>query len=96
MNPKLANFIKAVNTFDRVIRQVREDAWDNDSPCEGWTARDVVAHQCAVLEALASIARTGEWTRPERREPPEEPRGSLGADQGGGVGSPGPARRDGA
>lgn len=37
--------------FDRLsqqladrIRAVPEGAWDNPSPCEGWTARDVVAH----------------------------------------------------
>jgi uncharacterized protein (TIGR03086 family) len=26
------------------VRQVPADAWDNDSPCEGWSARDVVGH----------------------------------------------------
>ncbi len=73
MDPKLANFIRAVETFDAVCRQAPADAWDNDSPCEGWTARDVMAHQCAVLDALASIARTGEWARPAKPEPPADP-----------------------
>lgn len=73
MNRKLENFIRAVETFDAVCRRVPPDAWDNQSPCEGWTARDVVAHQCAVLDALASFARTGEWTRPGKTEPSDDP-----------------------
>lgn len=73
MNRKLANFIRAVDTFDAVCRQVPPKAWDNDSPCEGWTARDVVAHQCGVLDALAEIARTGKWGRPVMPEPPDDP-----------------------
>ncbi len=73
MNPKLENFIAAVDLFDAVCRKVPSGAWDNDSPCEGWTARDVLAHQCAVLDALASIARTGEWARPGRFAPPDDP-----------------------
>lgn len=73
MHGKLRNFIEAVNTFDAVCRKVSPSAWDNDSPCEGWTARDVVAHQCAVLDALARIARTGEWNRPVKVEPPTDP-----------------------
>lgn len=73
MNRKLANFTEAVETFDAVCRKVPSHAWDNDSPCEGWTARDVVAHQCAVLDALAKIARTGEWARPAKPAPPDDP-----------------------
>ena len=33
--------------FDRRVAAVPETAWDNDSPCAGWTARDVLRH---VLE----------------------------------------------
>lgn len=73
MNRKLAHFIEAVETFDAVCRQVPPDAWDNDSPCKGWTARDVVAHQCGVLDALVHIARTGEMIRPVNPEPPDDP-----------------------
>lgn len=73
MNPKLENFLKAVDTFDDVCRRVPSAAWDENSPCEGWTARDVVAHQCAVLDALAQIARTGEWARPVASDPPDDP-----------------------
>lgn len=30
--------------FDRLVRAVPDDRWDAASPCEGWTARDVLAH----------------------------------------------------
>lgn len=30
--------------FTERVRAVPEDAWNNPSPCEGWTARDVVGH----------------------------------------------------
>lgn len=30
--------------FDRVAAAVPDDAWTNPSPCEGWTAADVVRH----------------------------------------------------
>lgn len=75
MNEKLEDFIEAVDTFDAVCRKVPHGAWDTDSPCEGWTARDVLAHQCAVLDALAQIALTGEWTRPVKSAPPDDPLG---------------------
>lgn len=72
VNPKLENFIEAVQTFDAVCRQVPADAWDNDSPCRGWTARDVLAHQCGVLDALARVAQ-GEYIRPVMPDPPADP-----------------------
>lgn len=73
MNPKLRNFIRAVDIFDAVCRQVPPGAWDNDSPCDGWTARHVLAHQCGVLDALAEFARTEEWTRPVMPPLPADP-----------------------
>lgn len=30
--------------FDRLVRAVPADRWDAVSPCEGWTARDIVRH----------------------------------------------------
>ncbi|MCE2527541.1 MAG: TIGR03086 family protein [Actinomycetia bacterium] len=73
MCEKLRNFIEAVDTFDAVCQKVPPPAWDSDSPCEGWTARQVLGHQCSVLDALSRIARTGEWARPVKVEPPADP-----------------------
>jgi uncharacterized protein (TIGR03086 family) len=33
-----------VNEFDRRVKAAGSDQWSKPAPCEGWTARDVVAH----------------------------------------------------
>ncbi|HME46597.1 maleylpyruvate isomerase N-terminal domain-containing protein [Mycobacterium sp.] len=38
-----ASFLGAVELFDSRVAAVSSDAWSSPSPCEGWTARDVVA-----------------------------------------------------
>jgi uncharacterized protein (TIGR03086 family) len=35
---------KVAGAFTDRVRAVRDDAWDNAAPCEGWVARDVVRH----------------------------------------------------
>ena len=64
MSENLRNFTKAIYGMDAVVQRVPVDAWDNGSPCEGWTARDVVGHQAGVLNGVAQIARTGEMAMP--------------------------------
>ncbi len=32
------------DAFQRKVAAVRADQWSNQSPCEGWSARDVVSH----------------------------------------------------
>lgn len=34
----------AANRFSALIESIPQEAWDNPSPCEGWTASDVVSH----------------------------------------------------
>jgi hypothetical protein len=50
MTESLRNYTKALCGFDAVIQRVPPDAWDADSPCDGWCARDVVAHACGVMK----------------------------------------------
>lgn len=69
MSENLRNFTKAIYAMDAVVQRVPADAWDNDSPCEGWTARDVVGHQAGVLNGAAQIARTGKMAMPA---PPDD------------------------
>src|SRR5579864_5503221 len=38
--------------FTARVRVVPPDAWDNPSPCEGWTARDVVGHLTEWIPAF--------------------------------------------
>lgn len=35
---------RRADAFDRKVESVRPDQWSNPSPCEKWTARDVVRH----------------------------------------------------
>ena len=37
-------YARITGQFTERVRAVPADAWDNPSPCEGWTARDVVGH----------------------------------------------------
>jgi uncharacterized protein (TIGR03086 family) len=37
-------YARITGTFTERARAVPADAWDNPSPCDGWTARDVVGH----------------------------------------------------
>lgn len=64
MSQNLRNFTAAVYGLDAVVQRVDAAAWDAPSPCEGWSARDVLGHASAVLNAFETTARTGEVTRP--------------------------------
>ena len=68
MTASSRNYTKALYGFDAVVRRVPADRWDAPSPCDGWSARDVVTHATGVIVAVAEMARTGEMARPE---PPE-------------------------
>ena len=75
MSANLRRFTKAVYGMDAVVRRVPDDAWDGDSPCAGWTARQVVAHQVGVLDGVAGFARGGEVRMPEMPEDVSDPVG---------------------
>jgi uncharacterized protein (TIGR03086 family) len=46
--------------FDAVVTQVAEEDWLAQSPCERWTARDVVAHVVAGHRGVIAAVRDGE------------------------------------
>lgn len=37
-------YTRVAGRFTDRVREVPADSWDNASPCEGWTARDIVRH----------------------------------------------------
>ena len=69
MSENLRNFTSAVYGFDAVVQRMPADQWDSASACPGWSARDLVQHQCAVLNGVAQVASTGAMARPA---PPED------------------------
>ena len=75
MSENLRSFTTAIYNMDAVVRRVPTEAWDNPSPCEGWTARDVVAHQVGVLAGAAETIRTGEMAPPTEPEDRSDPVG---------------------
>ena len=73
MSQNLRNFTAALYGFDAVVQRVGSDQWANESPCDGWCARDVLVHQMSVLAAVAEIARTGEMVGPEDLQLGDDP-----------------------
>jgi uncharacterized protein (TIGR03086 family) len=44
MNDIAERYERITSQFTERVRAVPEAAWNNPSPCEGWTARDIVGH----------------------------------------------------
>jgi uncharacterized protein (TIGR03086 family) len=63
MSESLRLYTKAVYGFDHVIRLVPDNRWTRKSPCEGWTATDVLAHVLGGLEAVRLAAEIGEMPK---------------------------------
>ncbi len=73
MTDILTNFKRAVALFDTVVAAVPDDAWDNSTPCADWNARELLRHQCGVLDALAETAQTEQISRPQMAEETDDP-----------------------
>ena len=52
-----ARYRKLADRFTRLVEAVPDDRWDEPSPCEGWSARDVLDH--VVSSELAHLERFG-------------------------------------
>lgn len=73
MSQNLRHFVEAVYSFDAVVRRTPADAWGNDTPCEGWTALDLLEHQCAVLNGVRMVGETGAMAAPTAPEDMSDP-----------------------
>lgn len=69
MSENLRNFTAAVFGFDAVVQRMPADAWDKQSACPEWTGRELLSHQCAVLNGVAAVAKSGEMAKPT---PPDD------------------------
>ncbi len=52
MSELIERFERVTGQFTDRVRAVPADAWDNPSPCEGWTARDIVGHLTQWISAF--------------------------------------------
>ena len=74
MSENLRMFTKALYTLRAVADRVPADAWDNQSCCSDWTAREVAGHASWVIQAIGAGASGGE-------RPAEQPEAEVaGAD----------------
>lgn len=44
MDPRIADHLANADTFSSLVESVPPERWDASSPCEGWSAADVVQH----------------------------------------------------
>ncbi len=58
--------------FDRVAAAVPDDAWTNPSPCEDWTAADVVRHVADTERELVARLQLAEAPEPDADLHPRE------------------------
>jgi uncharacterized protein (TIGR03086 family) len=70
-------FRKVAGRFTAVVNGVPDDAWDAPSPCEGWSARDVVRH---LVEWVPPFLHAGAGLElPEGPSVDEDPAGAWAA-----------------
>lgn len=67
MSHNLHLYTKSLYTLDAVAQRVPADAWDNPSPCDVWSARQVAGHAGWLIKNLGSIAAS-EGTIPDHAE----------------------------
>jgi uncharacterized protein (TIGR03086 family) len=63
MSENSRRYLSALYALDAVAKRVPAQAWDNQSCCEAWTARQVAGHAAWVIHSTA--AATGNLERPE-------------------------------
>lgn len=72
-------FDRGLDFFGEVLARAGDDRWDAPSPCEGWTALDVVGHLCTSLDMGTSIMKGEPPTRPDVEHPREVVEGDPAA-----------------
>lgn len=56
MSENLRNYTRAVYTVDAVVNRMPTDAWDHPSPCDQWTAREVLGHFIWGMQNVTAAA----------------------------------------
>jgi uncharacterized protein (TIGR03086 family) len=60
MSQNLRLYTSILFGFEHVLRSVPAERWDDPSPCEGWSAREVAGHAMAVVNIVAARGGVGE------------------------------------
>jgi uncharacterized protein (TIGR03086 family) len=64
MSENLRRYTTIVFGFEHVLRLGAPQAWENPSPCEGWTARQVAGHAMGVVNNVAARGGVGRVVDP--------------------------------
>ena len=67
MSANLRNYVKTIYALDAVVQRTPTEAWDKQSPCDAWTAREVLGHFMWGAQRLTAAA-SGDATPPEKAE----------------------------
>ena len=78
-----ATYRQVARGFDAAVDSVTDDQWANESPCEQWSARDVVGHVIAGHRRVIANVKGGESEPLGADEDPKEAweKAFLGVDQ---------------
>lgn len=57
MSSAAERYQRVAGRFDDRVHEVPNDRWDAPAPCDGWVARDVVAHLCTWVPSV--LGRSG-------------------------------------
>jgi uncharacterized protein (TIGR03086 family) len=56
MSENLRNYTKAIYAMDAVVQRTPDAAWAKQSPCEAWTAREVLGHFMWGAQRVTAVA----------------------------------------
>ncbi|MEL7157280.1 MAG: TIGR03086 family metal-binding protein [Actinomycetota bacterium] len=74
MSDSLRTYTKALYGFDATVARAPADSWTNPSPCEGWTAADVLAHNIGMNKMITGFTQ-GTNSRGPAHDLPTDPLG---------------------
>lgn len=57
MSAAIRNYVHAVYGLDAVVQRTADDDWTRPSPCEQWTALDVVVHNAWAFDIVSGMAQ---------------------------------------
>ena len=60
MSENLRNYVKAVYSFDHVLKSATDTVYTRTAPCAGWTGKDVYEHALGNLKMVQAFAATGQ------------------------------------
>lgn len=72
MSDNLRTYQRALFGFDATVRRTPDDAWASPSPCEGWTAADVLAHNVGMCKMIAGFTNGVDASSPPH-DVPQDP-----------------------